>query len=107
MATTTVRGSSGGHAAALTGACGSDEPEDQRLKQTPVDVKRSSTVVTPNVSGMKFAHCVRDIHGLVVIDEIQRRPDLFPVLRVLADWVEAVPLDTLAKPGRLFEEKAS
>lgn len=25
------------------------------------------------------------LHGLVVIDEIQRRPDLFPVLRVLAD----------------------
>jgi len=45
--------------------------------------------------------------GLVVIDEIQRRPDWFPVLRVLADRVEAVPLDTLAKPGRLFEESAS
>lgn len=28
---------------------------------------------------------LRDLHGLVVIDEIQRRPDLFPVLRVLAD----------------------
>jgi uncharacterized protein len=26
-----------------------------------------------------------DLKGLVVIDEIQRRPDLFPVLRVLAD----------------------
>lgn len=26
-----------------------------------------------------------DMHGLVVIDEIQRRPDLFPILRVLAD----------------------
>ncbi len=25
------------------------------------------------------------LHGLVVIDEVQRRPDLFPVLRVLAD----------------------
>jgi len=25
------------------------------------------------------------LRGLVVIDEIQRRPDLFPVLRVLAD----------------------
>ncbi len=25
------------------------------------------------------------LEGLVVIDEIQRRPDLFPVLRVLAD----------------------
>ena len=26
-----------------------------------------------------------DLQGLVVIDEVQRRPDLFPVLRVLAD----------------------
>ena len=28
---------------------------------------------------------LRDLSGLVVIDEIQRRPDLFPILRVLAD----------------------
>lgn len=28
---------------------------------------------------------LRDLRGLVVIDEIQRRPDLFPLLRVLAD----------------------
>jgi len=28
---------------------------------------------------------LRSLRGLVVIDEIQRRPDLFPVLRVLAD----------------------
>jgi len=28
---------------------------------------------------------LRDARGLIVIDEIQRRPDLFPVLRVLAD----------------------
>ena len=28
---------------------------------------------------------LRDLAGLVVIDEIQRRPDLFPLLRVLAD----------------------
>ena len=28
---------------------------------------------------------LRDLQGLVVIDEVQRRPDLFPVLRVLAD----------------------
>jgi len=28
---------------------------------------------------------LRNLEGLVVIDEIQRRPDLFPVLRVLAD----------------------
>jgi hypothetical protein len=28
---------------------------------------------------------LRPIRGLVVLDEIQRKPDLFPVLRVLAD----------------------
>jgi len=28
---------------------------------------------------------LRDLRGLVVIDEVQRRPDLFPVLRVLTD----------------------
>jgi hypothetical protein len=28
---------------------------------------------------------LRDLTGLVVIDEVQRRPELFPVLRVLAD----------------------
>jgi len=28
---------------------------------------------------------LQDLKGLVVIDEVQRRPDLFPILRVLAD----------------------
>ena len=28
---------------------------------------------------------LRPLRGLVVIDEIQRRPELFPLLRVLAD----------------------
>lgn len=28
---------------------------------------------------------LKDLRGLVVIDEVQRRPDLFPMLRVLAD----------------------
>ena len=28
---------------------------------------------------------LRDLRGTVVIDEIQRRPDLFPILRILAD----------------------
>jgi len=32
---------------------------------------------------------LRPLKGLVVIDEVQRRPDLFPVLRVLADRKEA------------------
>ncbi len=30
---------------------------------------------------------LRELEGLVVIDEVQRRPELFPVLRVLADRV--------------------
>lgn len=28
---------------------------------------------------------LKDLHGLIVIDEIQRMPELFPILRVLAD----------------------
>ena len=28
---------------------------------------------------------LRDLKGIVVLDEIQRRPELFPTLRVLAD----------------------
>jgi len=35
-----------------------------------------------------------DLTGLVVLDEIQRRPDLFPVLRTLVDRPR-----TLALPG--------
>ena len=31
---------------------------------------------------------LRDLSGLIVVDEVQRRPDLFPVLRVLADREE-------------------
>ena len=31
------------------------------------------------------ATTLRPLKGMVVIDEIQRRPDLFPLLRVLAD----------------------
>src|SRR3989338_5678150 len=28
---------------------------------------------------------LKDLKGIVVIDEVQRRPDIFPVIRVLAD----------------------
>ena len=31
---------------------------------------------------------LRSLRGLVVIDEIQRQPELFPLLRVLADRVD-------------------
>jgi predicted AAA+ superfamily ATPase len=30
-------------------------------------------------------HALESLRGLIVIDEVQRRPDLFPILRVLAD----------------------
>lgn len=32
---------------------------------------------------------LRDLRGLVILDEIQRRPEIFPVLRVLADREES------------------
>lgn len=30
---------------------------------------------------------LQDLSGLVVIDEVQRRPDLFPILRVFVDRI--------------------
>ncbi len=50
---------------------------------------------------------LRELKGLVVIDEVQRRPDLFPVLRVLADKVEAVPLTAVVKGCRDFFPKTN
>ncbi|MDF2965176.1 MAG: putative superfamily ATPase [Rickettsiaceae bacterium] len=32
---------------------------------------------------------LQDLKGLIIIDEIQRRPELFPILRVLADSIDA------------------
>jgi len=53
---------------------------------------------------------LRDLHGLVIIDEIQRRPELFPVLRVLADR-EPLPARFLilgsASPGLLRQSSES
>ncbi len=43
--------------------------------ESPADLNRLDDTVT----------ALSSLRGLVVIDEIQRRPDLFPVLRVLAD----------------------
>ena len=37
------------------------------------------------------------LRGLVVIDEIQRRPDLFPLLRVLADRPKTHPRGCLSR----------
>ena len=43
--------------------------------ESPVDARRLADEAT----------ALSDLKGLVVIDEIQRRPELFPILRVLAD----------------------
>ena len=43
--------------------------------ESPVDARRLADEAT----------ALSDVKGLVVIDEIQRRPELFPILRVLAD----------------------
>ncbi len=40
----------------------------------------------PDLARLDDPHlALSDLQGLVVLDEVQRRPDLFPVLRVLAD----------------------
>lgn len=53
---------------------------------------------------------LRDLRGTVVIDEVQRRPDLFPILRVLADR-DGVPARFLvlgsASPGALRQSSES
>ncbi len=53
---------------------------------------------------------LRDMKGLVVIDEVQRRPELFPVLRVLADR-DPLPARFLilgsASPGLLRQSSES
>lgn len=43
--------------------------------ESPADLRRLGDEAT----------ALSDLRGLVVIDEVQRRPDLFPMLRVLAD----------------------
>ena len=53
---------------------------------------------------------LRDLRGLVVIDEIQRRPNLFPILRVLVDR-DPLPARFLilgsASPGLLHQSSES
>ena len=53
---------------------------------------------------------LRDLRGLVVIDEVQRRPALFPVLRVLVDR-DPLPARFLilgsASPGLLRQSSES
>src|SRR2546425_13108091 len=43
--------------------------------ESPADLRRLGDEAT----------ALSNLRGLVVIDEVQRRPDLFPILRVLAD----------------------
>lgn len=47
--------------------------------EDPADLERLTEPMT----------ALRPLKGLVVIDEVQRRPDLFPILRVLADRRDA------------------
>jgi len=53
---------------------------------------------------------LRDLRGLVVVDEVQRRPDLFPILRVLVDR-DPLPARFLvlgsASPGLLRQSSES
>ena len=59
------------------------EPFDERLNyfdlEHPVDVDR---LANPMLA-------LQDLQGLVVVDEVQLRPELFPALRVLADRTTA------------------
>ncbi len=52
-----------------------DAPGERFDLEDPADLARLSD---PRLA-------LADLRGLVIIDEVQRRPDLFPVLRVLAD----------------------
>ncbi len=51
------------------------EPSTYFDLENPVDIRRLSAPMT----------ALEELSGLVVIDEVQRRPDLFELLRVLAD----------------------
>jgi hypothetical protein len=51
------------------------EPSELFDLESPVDVRRLSAPMTT----------LERLDGLVVIDEVQRRPDLFPLVRVLVD----------------------
>jgi predicted AAA+ superfamily ATPase len=68
--------------------------------ESPTDVARLAEPMT----------ALAGLRGVVVIDEIQRRPDLFPVLRVLADRVP-LPARFLvlgsASPGLLRQSSES
>ncbi len=53
---------------------------------------------------------LRELHGLVVIDEVQRRPDFFPILRVLVDRDSSLTRFLIlgsASPGLLRQSSES
>jgi predicted AAA+ superfamily ATPase len=52
-----------------------DTPSTYFDLENPVDIRRLTAPMT----------VLEGLHGLVVIDEVQRRPEIFPLLRVLAD----------------------
>ena len=52
-----------------------------RINGTYFDLEDPETPLRPDVAKLTL----KDRTGLVVIDEFQRQPDLFPLLRVLAD----------------------
>src|SRR5687768_1436045 len=56
-------------------AAGYDGPVSYVDLEDPTDLARLSEPML----------ALRELSGLIVVDEVQRRPDLFPVLRVLAD----------------------
>ncbi len=55
--------------------------ERSRGSQTRFDLERPADLARLTEPGL----ALEPLRGLVILDEIQRRPDLFPVLRVLAD----------------------
>ena len=55
-----------------------DTPSSYFDLENPVDLRRFTAPMT----------ALEELSGLVVIDEVQRRPDIFPLLRVLADRPE-------------------
>jgi uncharacterized protein len=62
---------------------GQKAPFEERLNffdlENPVDLDRLENPML----------ALQDLQGLVVVDEVQRRPELFPVLRVLADRADS------------------
>jgi predicted AAA+ superfamily ATPase len=59
----------------LAGALAKEEPATLFDLENPVDLRRLSAPLT----------ALSDLTGLVIVDEVQRRPELFELIRVLVD----------------------